>query len=85
MKSILLAILIIIVSVVFISSVNIEDDSRKVVILDTTYSNLPILHLNGTPYQNGFQHGTIMKNRIIELVGLWKKDIEKNYQISADV
>lgn len=85
MKSILLAILIIIVSVVFISSVNIEDDSRKVVILDTTYSNLPILHLNGTPYQNGFQHGTIMKNRIIELVGLWKNDIEKNYQIPADV
>ena len=85
MKSILLTILTIIVSVGFISSVNIEDDSRKDVILDKTYSNLPILHLNGTPYENGFQHGAIMKNRIIELVGLWKKDIEKNYQISAEV
>lgn len=84
MKNIPLTILIIIVSVVLISSVNIKDDSRKDVILDRTYSNLPILHLNGTPYENGFQHGTIMKNRIIELVGLWKKDIEKNYQISAD-
>jgi hypothetical protein len=85
MKNILLTILTFIVSVVFISSVNIEDDLRKDVILDTTYSNLPILHLNGTPYENGFQHGMIMKNRIIELVGLWKKDIEKSYQISADV
>lgn len=85
MKNILLTILTIIVSVGFISSVNIEDDSRKDIILDKTYSNLPILHLNGTPYENGFQHGAIMKNRIIELVGLWKKDIEKNYQISADV
>ncbi len=69
---------------VFISSMNIGDDSRKDVILDTTYSNLPILHLNGTPYENGFQHGKIMKNRIIELVGLWKNDIGKKYQISAD-
>ena len=81
MKSILLTILTIIVTVCFISSVNIEDDSRKDIILDKTYSNLPLLHLNGTPYENGFQHGAIMKNRIIELVGLWEKDIGKNYQI----
>ena len=84
MKNIPQAILIILLSVILISSVNIKDDSRKEVILDSTYSNLPILHLNGTPYENGFQHGTIMKNRIIELVGLWKKEIENNYQISAD-
>jgi isopenicillin-N N-acyltransferase-like protein len=83
-KSILLTILTIIISVVFISSVNIRYDSRKDLILDTTYSNLPILHLNGTPYENGFQHGKIMKNKIIELVSLWKNDIEKKYQISAD-
>ncbi|RPA68015.1 hypothetical protein EF405_13825 [Cyclobacteriaceae bacterium YHN15] len=84
MKNISQAILLIILSVILISSVNIKDDSRKNVILDSTYSNLPILHLNGTPYENGFQHGKIMKKRIIELVGLWKKDLEKNYQISAD-
>lgn len=84
MKSILIVILTIAVFNVFISSVNIDGDSRKDVILDTTYSNLPILHLNGTPYENGFQHGKLMKNRIIELVGLWKNDIEKNYHISAD-
>jgi hypothetical protein len=64
--------------------VNIGGDSGKDVILGTTYSNLPILHLNGTPYENGFQHGAIMKNRIIKLIGLWKKDIEDNYQIPAD-
>jgi hypothetical protein len=76
--------LTIIISVVFISSVNIRYDSRKDLIPDTTYSNLPILHLVGTPYENGFQHGKTMKNKIIELVSLWKNDIEKKYQISAD-
>jgi len=83
-KLTLLIILIIIISYCFIASKNIIVDSNKVEILDTTYSNLPILHLNGTPYENGFQHGAIMKNRIIKLIGLWKKDIEDNYQIPAD-
>jgi len=83
-KSILIIILTITVSLSFISSEIIESDTHEDIILDTTYSNLPILHLNGTPYENGFQHGKIMKNMILELVGLWKKDIEKKYQISAD-
>jgi len=52
--------------------------------LDTTYPNLPILHLNGTPYENGFQHGKNLKNEINELVNLWKKDLEEKYQIPAD-
>ena len=84
MKSILLTILTIILSAISISYVNIGYNSGKDVIPDTEYSNLPILHLNGTPYENGFQHGAIMKNRIIKLIGLWKKDIEDNYQIPAD-
>jgi len=83
-KLTLLIILIIIISNCCIASKNIIVDSNKVEILDTTYSNLPILHLNGTPYENGFQHGAIMKNRIIKLIGLWKKDIEDNYQIPAN-
>lgn len=84
MKSILLTILTIILSSISISYVNIGYNSGKDVIPDTEYSNLPILHLNGTPYENGFQHGAIMKNRIIKLIGLWEKDIEDNYQIPAD-
>ncbi|MCB2209114.1 MAG: C45 family peptidase [Bacteroidetes bacterium] len=84
MKNTLLIILTISVASFHNSSVNIEDYSNKEVILDTVHSNLPILHLNGTPYENGFQHGLIMKNRIIELVGLWKSDIENNYEIPAD-
>jgi len=83
-KSILIIILTITVSLFFISSEIIKSDTQENIILDTTYSNLPILHLNGTPYENGFQHGQIMKSRIHELVGLWKNDIEKRYQISAD-
>jgi len=85
MKSTLITILTIAVLYIFISSVNTGVNSRKDLILDTTYSKLPILHLKGTPYENGFQHGKIMRSRIIDLVELWKKDIEKNYQISADI
>jgi hypothetical protein len=57
-KLTLLIILIIIISDCYIASKNIIVDFNKVEILDTTYSNLQILHLNGTPYENGFQHGT---------------------------
>ena len=84
MKNIHLTVLISIFSVVLISSMNIKDDSREDEILDSTYSNLPVLHLNGTPYENGFQHGQVMKGKIHELVVLWKQDIEKRYQIPAD-
>ncbi len=77
-------VLTLLVSLFLISSGNKSAELSRDIILDTTYSNLPILHLNGTPYENGFQHGKILKNRIIELVGLWKKDIEINYQIPAD-
>jgi isopenicillin-N N-acyltransferase like protein len=84
LKKIIISILTITVSFFFSSSENNEGDSSKDIILDTTYSNLPILYLHGTPYENGFQHGKIMKNRIIELIGFWKNDIEKKYHISAD-
>ena len=67
-----------------VSGQNIEDISERTAILDTAYHDLPILHLNGSPYENGFQHGSIMKSRIIELIGLWKKDIEGVYHIPAD-
>jgi predicted choloylglycine hydrolase len=84
LKKIIIFILAITVSFLVIPSENNEGDSSKDIIHDTTYSNLPVLHLDGTPYENGFQHGKIMKNRIIELIELWKNDIEKKYQISAD-
>jgi hypothetical protein len=83
-KSTFLIILIIAIFNCCLASQNIIVDSNKVEILDTAYSNLPILHLNGTPYENGFQHGAIMKNRIIRLIELWKRNIEDNYQIPAD-
>ncbi|WP_047450892.1 C45 family autoproteolytic acyltransferase/hydolase [Alistipes sp. ZOR0009] len=68
----------------FLASATTGGDSRKEVVLDTAYSSLPVLHLNGTPYENGFQHGKIMRSRIAELVGLWKRDIEEKYGIPAD-
>ena len=46
------------------------------VVLDTTNATLPILHLNGTAYENGLQHGKLLQKEINELVGLWKKDLE---------
>jgi len=72
------------VSLFLVSSGNKMAEPGNDVILDTTHAKLPILRLNGTPYENGFQHGKILKNRILKLVGLWKKDIEINYQMPAD-
>jgi predicted choloylglycine hydrolase len=54
------------------------------VVLDTTNAVLPILHLNGTAYENGLQHGKLLQKEINELVGLWKQDLEEKYQIPAD-
>lgn len=54
------------------------------VVLDTTNPALPILHLNGTAYENGFLHGKLLQKEINELVGLWKQDLETKYQMSAD-
>jgi len=68
----------------FLASATTGGDSRKEVVLDTACSSLPILYLNGTPYENGFQHGKIMRSRIAELVGLWKRDIEEKYGMPAD-
>lgn len=75
--------IIVLLPVIFIScgTKSAEFDN---VILDTTNPALPILHLNGTPYENGLHHGKILKNEINKLVNLWKKDIEYNYKIPAD-
>lgn len=54
------------------------------VVLDTTNPELPVLHLNGTAYENGMQHGKLLKKEINELIGLWKQDLEAKYQMSAD-
>jgi hypothetical protein len=51
----------------------------------TTKGNLKVLVLEGTPYERGLQHGTALKKEIHELVKLWKEDIQKTYQIEADV
>ena len=54
------------------------------VILDTTHPDLPILHLNGTAFENGIQHGELLRKEINELIGLWKQDLEAEYQMPAD-
>ncbi|WP_205741322.1 hypothetical protein, partial [Geofilum rhodophaeum] len=54
------------------------------VALDTTNAVIPILHLNGTAYENGLQHGKLLQKEINELVGIWKQDLEEKYQIPAD-
>ncbi len=61
-----------------------EPHKEKFEVFDTTNKNLPVLHLRGTSYEIGFQHGSLMKNRIIELVDLWKIDLEKTYSVPAD-
>ena len=84
MKKKIIILLTFFASILFIETTCLGADAKRDSILDTTYSDLPILHLSGTPYENGFNHGTVMRERIVELVALWKKDIEKRYQLPAD-
>jgi isopenicillin-N N-acyltransferase-like protein len=56
----------------------------KATALDSSYLGLPILHLQGTAYDIGFQHGLIMKERIEELVRLWKKNLESTFNMPAE-
>ena len=56
---------------------------------DTTFpappTKLRIVELAGTPYQMGVTHGRALRTEIRELVGLWKRDLEKTYQVTAEV
>jgi isopenicillin-N N-acyltransferase like protein len=68
------------ISLIYISCTTRPDS----VVLDTTNPNLPILHLNGTAYENGLQHGKLLQKEINELISLWKQDLNKKYNIPAD-
>jgi hypothetical protein len=48
-------------------------------------TTLRIVDLAGTPYQMGKVHGRTLKAEIRELVKRWKGDLEKTYQVPADV
>jgi isopenicillin-N N-acyltransferase like protein len=76
----------IIIAPLLISSGHLKNEAKTGVLPDPpidTSSRLPVLHLRGTPNELGFQHGSIMKSKIAELVGLWKTNIETNYHIPA--
>ncbi|MFC2142559.1 C45 family autoproteolytic acyltransferase/hydrolase [Acidobacteriota bacterium] len=47
--------------------------------------NLKVLVLEGTSYERGLQHGRALRDEIHSLVKLWKKDLQRAYQIAADV
>ncbi len=51
----------------------------------TKHGNLNVLILEGTPFERGQQHGKALKQDIHELVKLWKQDIQKTYNMDADV
>jgi hypothetical protein len=48
-------------------------------------TKLRIVDLAGTPYQMGKVHGRTLKAEIQELVKRWKEDLEKTYQVPAEV
>lgn len=83
MKTVIKILVIILFPVIFISCETKSTDSDNG-ILDTTHTDLPILHLNGTAFENGEQHGKLLRKEINELIGLWKQDIEAKYQMPAD-
>ena len=48
-------------------------------------AKLRVVDLAGTPYRMGQVHGQTLKAEIRELVRRWKQDLEKTYQVPAEV
>jgi hypothetical protein len=48
-----------------------------------TGGKLRVVDLKGTPYERGLIHGRTLKKDIETLVGLWKDDLEKTYEVPA--
>lgn len=83
MKTVIKILIIALMPFMYISCGNKSNTLDKVA-LDTTNAVIPNLHLNGTAYENGLQHGKLLQKEINELVGIWKQDLEEKYQIPAD-
>ena len=45
---------------------------------------LTIVHLTGTPYQVGYNYGKLLKPEIKNLVGKWKREVERTYNQDFD-
>ncbi|MCP4723706.1 MAG: hypothetical protein GY863_01655, partial [bacterium] len=58
-------------NVVFADKASMPDNNEAVV-------------LQGPPYVRGFTHGMILRKEIAEVVGLWKNDLERTYDIDPD-
>jgi hypothetical protein len=48
-------------------------------------AKIRVVDLAGTPYEMGKIHGQTLKAEIRKLVKLWKEDLEKTYQVTAEV
>jgi hypothetical protein len=48
-------------------------------------AKLRVIELTGTPYQMGVAHGQALRAEITELVGRWKEDLARTYEMSADL
>jgi len=83
-KTVIKILIIVLAPLTLISCGTKSTTDTDYVILDTTYPDLPILHLNGTAFENGFQHGKLLRKEINKLIGLWKQDLEAKYEMPAD-
>ncbi len=44
-----------------------------------------VLHLSGSAYERGLQHGKELRQEIARVVGLWKKDLQNQTKMDPDV
>jgi isopenicillin-N N-acyltransferase-like protein len=57
---------------------------EKLIINEGVKDSIRVIKLTGTNYEMGLQHGRQLKTEIHDLVELWEKDIELNYQIPSE-
>lgn len=83
MKTVIKTLIIILIPFISISC-GFQSGTSDEAVPDRNNTVLPILHLNGTAYENGLQHGKLLQKEIKALIDLWKQDLEEKFQIPAD-
>jgi len=61
----------------------LQASSQDGTALPSGADKLRVVELKGTPYERGLTHGRTLKKEIQTLVGLWKDDLEKTYEVPA--
>lgn len=66
--------------IIFLPFLLVVSTSCKQISFIEEKQELTIVHLYGTPYEQGLAHGELLKEEIHETISKWQKEVERIYQ-----